>query len=106
MRRRGQERLGLLVLTVLYLLLEGVEALACFLGPFSVGVFAEIVFPVGDGLAVEEELFAGQGAIEEGDGIVVIFGERLAQRLNGIAIIENAIRALSAHVISRTKVSQ
>src|SRR5882762_8704951 len=91
MRRRGQERLGLLMPSFFYLLFQGVEALACFLRPRSIRIFAQIVFPVGDGLAVEEELFAGQGAVEEGDGIVVIFGERLAQRLNGVAIIESAI---------------
>jgi hypothetical protein len=94
------------LLPVFYLLFQDVEMLACFLRPCSMGVFAEIVFPVGDGLAVEEELFAGQGAVEEGDGIVGIFGERLAQRLDGVAVIEGAICALSAHVISRTKVSE
>ncbi len=89
-----------------YLLFQGVEVLACFLRPFSVGIYTQIVFPVVDGLAVEKELLAGQGAVEEGDGIVGVFGERLAQRLDGVAIIESVIRALSAQVISRTKVSQ
>src|ERR1700743_1825044 len=106
MNLRGQQRLGLLVLPVFYFLFEGVDVLACFLGPFSLGVLAQIVFPVGDGLGVEEELFAGQGAVEESDGIVGILGERLAQSLDGIAVIEGAMGALSAHVISRPKVSK
>src|ERR1700733_4016463 len=106
MRFRGQKRLGLLVLPVFYFLFQGVEVVACFLCPFSLGVLTQIVFPIVYGLAVEEKLFAGQGAVEEGYGIVGFFGERLAQRLDGVAVVEGAICALSAHVISRTKVSE
>ena len=106
MRQRGQQRLGLLVLSLFYLLFQGVEVVACFLRPFSMGVFTQIVFPIFDGLAVEEELFAGQGAVEEGNGIAGILGQGLAQRLDGVAVVEGVICALSAHVISRTKVSE
>jgi hypothetical protein len=106
MSLRSQQRLGWLVLPVFYLLLQGVEVLACFLRPFSMGVFAQIVFPVGDGLAVEEELLTGQGAVEQGYGIVGVFGECLAQSLDGVAVIEGAICALSAHIVGRTKVSE
>ena len=95
-----------LVLPLFYFLFQGVEVLACFLRPFSMGILTQIVFPVVDGLAVEKELFAGQGAVEEGDGIVGVFGQSLAQRLDGFAVIEGVICALSAHVISRTKVSE